>query len=85
MGTVLFLSGENDETFFEVLAGEHEIQLQMPYLGLEPGTYTMNIKLKQSSLYTFDFVESFRFTVKSNGKMSECRFYQPRSWKLASK
>ena len=85
MGTVLFLSGENDETCFEVLPGEHEIQLRMPYLGLEPGTYTMNIKLKQSSLYTFDFVESFRFKVYSNGKMSQCRFYQPRSWKLASK
>jgi len=84
-GTVLFLSGENDENFFEILPGKYEIQLQMPYLGLGPGTYTMSIKIKQSSIYTFDVFESFRFTVKSDGKMSQCKFYQPRSWKLVSK
>ncbi len=82
--TVLFLSGENDQKFFEILPGKHEIQLQMPYLGLVPGTYTMSIKLKQSSIYTFDVFESFRFIVKSDGKMSQCRFYQPRLWKLVS-
>jgi ABC-type polysaccharide/polyol phosphate transport system ATPase subunit len=81
-GTVLFLSGENDEKSFEVLPGKHEIQLQMPYLGLAPGTYTMSIKLKQSSIYTFDVFESFRFTVRSDGRMSQCKFYQPRSWQL---
>ncbi|GAB4187202.1 MAG: hypothetical protein Fur006_26920 [Coleofasciculaceae cyanobacterium] len=84
MGTVLSLTGEHDETFFEILPGKHEIQVQFPYLGLEPGTYTMTVKLKQSSIYTFDAVDSFRFTVSSNGKMSDCRFYQPRSWKLVS-
>ncbi|PSM50223.1 ABC transporter ATP-binding protein [Chroococcidiopsis sp. CCALA 051] len=84
MGTVLFLSGEHDEKFFEIPSGKQELQVELPYLGLGPGTYTMSIKLKQSSIYTFDVVESFRFTVKSNGKMSECCFYQPRLWKLAS-
>ena len=73
-GTVLFLSGENDEQFFEILPGKHELQLQMPYLGLAPGSYTMSIKIKQSSIYTFDVFESFRFTVSSDGKMSQCKF-----------
>jgi ABC-type glutathione transport system ATPase component len=84
MGTVLFLSGEHDEQFFEIPPGKHELQVEMPYLGLGPGTYTMSIKLKKGSIYTFDVVESFRFTVNSDGKMSECCFYQPRSWKLVS-
>jgi len=84
MGTVLFLSGEHDEKFFAIPPGKHELQVELPYLGLAPGTYTMSIKLKQGSIYTFDVVESFRFTVKSNGKMSECCFYQPRLWKLVS-
>ena len=83
-GTVLFMSGGNDETLFEMLPGDHEIQLQMPYFCLRPGTYTMSIKIKKGSIYTFDVIESFRFTVKSDGKMSDCRFYQPRSWKLVS-
>jgi lipopolysaccharide transport system ATP-binding protein len=84
IGTVLYLSGDNDNIFFDVPAGKHEIQLQMPYLGLEPGAYTMKIKLKQDSIYSFDVIESFRFTVVADGTMSKCRFYQPRSWQLVS-
>ncbi|MBW4517918.1 MAG: ATP-binding cassette domain-containing protein [Timaviella obliquedivisa GSE-PSE-MK23-08B] len=80
VGTVLFLSGDNDNTFFNLSRGSHEIQMQMPYLGLEPGSYTALVKIKQDSVYTFDVVESFRFTVLSNGKMQSCKFYQPRSW-----
>jgi len=83
-GTVLFLGGGNDDQFFQVSPGEHEIRVHLPYLGLRPGTYTMSVKLKQEALYTFDVVESFRFTVKPDGKMSQCRFYQPRSWELVS-
>jgi lipopolysaccharide transport system ATP-binding protein len=82
-GSVLFFNSEHDGGFFEVLPGKHEIHLQMPYLGLAPGTYTMSIKLKQD-IYTFDVFESFRFTVSSDGKMSQCKFYQPRAWQLAS-
>lgn len=48
MGTVLFLSGEHDEQFFEIPPGKHELQVEMPYLGLAPGTYTMSIKLKKA-------------------------------------
>lgn len=83
-GAVLFLSSETDKNFFHVPLGKHEIQVQMPYLGVAPGMYTMSIKLKKGSFYTFDAVENFRFTVNSNGKMSECKFYQPRLWKLVS-
>ncbi len=83
-GTVLNLNSMNDESPFAIGQGEHKIKLKMPYLGLATGLYTMNIKLKQESLYTLDFVESFRFTVEANGKMSMCRFYQPRSWEISS-
>ncbi len=83
-GAVLFLSSENDKNLFHIPLGKHEIQVKMPYLGLAPGMYTMSIKLKKGSIYTFDAVENFRFTVNSNGKMSECKFYQPRLWKLVS-
>jgi lipopolysaccharide transport system ATP-binding protein len=82
VGTILYLSGDNDNIFFDVPAGNHEIQLQMPYLGLEPGGYTMKIKLRKDSIYSFDIIESFRFTVVTDGKMGKCRFYQPRSWQL---
>ncbi|MGJ3250982.1 MAG: polysaccharide ABC transporter ATP-binding protein [Elainellaceae cyanobacterium] len=82
MGTTLFLSGDNDNVFFEVTPGKHEIHLQMPYLGLESGTYNMSIKLKKDSIYTFDVVDSFKFKVQSSSGMSRCAFYQPRTWRL---
>jgi ABC-type polysaccharide/polyol phosphate transport system ATPase subunit len=84
MGTILFFNGENDDGLFTVLPGKHEIQLQMPYLGLAPGTYTMSIKVKQSSIYTYDVFESFRFSIEANGTMSGCMYYQPRAWELVS-
>ncbi len=84
-GSALFISGGNDETFFEVLPGEHEIQVHLPCVGFRPSTYTMSVKVKTGSFYTFDVVESFKFAVESDGKMSGCKFYQQRSWKLVSK
>lgn len=80
---VLYLSGDNDGTFIDVPPGDFELRLQLPYLGLEPGTYTMKVKVKKDSIYTFDFVQSFRFTVMANCNMHRCRFYQPRTWSLA--
>jgi ABC-type polysaccharide/polyol phosphate transport system ATPase subunit len=79
---VLFLGGANDEQFFDIPPGEHEIRIQMPFLGLKPGLYNMSVKLKQGSLFTFDVVESFKFTVKASGTIGQSMFYQPRSWKL---
>lgn len=81
---ILYLSGDNDNVFFEVPAGKFELRLQLPYLGLAPGTYTMNVKVKKDSLFSFDVVESFRFTVIADSNMHSCRFYQPRNWLLMS-
>ncbi len=82
-GTVLFLSGGNDNHFFQLFPGEHEIQLQMPYVCFKPGIYSMTIKVKRE-LYTFETIDNFRFTVKSDGKMSNCMFYQPRNWTIVN-
>jgi lipopolysaccharide transport system ATP-binding protein len=82
--SVLFLSGLIDREFFEVPPGNHEISIKMPYLGLKPGIYNMNVNLRKDSHYIFDTVESFRFIVKGDASMSKCAFYQPRSWSFAS-
>jgi ABC-type methionine transport system ATPase subunit len=82
--TVLYLSGDNDGVFFDVPAGRSELRLHLPYLGLEPGSYTMSVKVKKESLFSFDVVESFRFTVIADCNMQRCRFYQPRRWALAA-
>ena len=81
---VLYLSGDNDGVFFDVPVGHSELRLHLPYLGLEPGSYTMSVKVKKESLFSFDVIESFRFTVMADCNMQRCRFYQPRHWALAS-
>lgn len=84
-GTVLQIDTANDGNSFEVEPGVYVMSLEMPYLGLPSGVYSMSIKLKQERIYTLDFVESFQFTVESSGTMHNCRFYQPRSWNITKK
>jgi len=78
--TILFLSGDNDNVSFDLPKGRLELQLQFPYLGLAAGTYTMNVKLKKDSLYIFDLVQTFRFTVNDSCDLYRCQFYQPHNW-----
>lgn len=81
-GYMLSLRGQNDEAFFRVSPGFSEIQLQLPYLGLAPGVYTAQIRVRKDAVYTFDVVDSFRFTVTAQTNINKCQYYQPRSWAL---
>jgi len=78
----LLLSSFNDNKSFEVSPGIFELQIEMPYLCLKPGSYTMKVFIKDGALGTLDFVEPFNFTVGSKESMSYCLFYQPRDWKI---
>jgi ABC-type polysaccharide/polyol phosphate transport system ATPase subunit len=82
VGYALSLRGQNDGMFFRLGPGLSEIRLQRPYLGLGPGTYTAQIRIRKDAVYTFDVVESFRFTVTAHSDMNKCQFYQPRTWVL---
>ncbi|MDZ8055556.1 MAG: polysaccharide ABC transporter ATP-binding protein [Aulosira sp. ZfuVER01] len=81
---ILRLSTYTDETSFTVITGEDEIRIKMPYFCLKPGLYTMKVSISQGTLNILDAIESFKFTVKNLDSMSECSFYQPRHWYLAS-
>ncbi|MGF1514132.1 MAG: polysaccharide ABC transporter ATP-binding protein [Elainellaceae cyanobacterium] len=81
-GNLLSLRGEIDEVYFDVPAGESELQLKLPYLGLGPGTYTAQVRLRKDIICTFDVVDSFRFTIVARGDMDKCQFYQPRTWEI---
>lgn len=79
---VLVLSNDEPLDYFTVNPGNSEIQLQLPYCGLKPGIYTAKLSLKEGYLNFLDVVESFGFNVKSNEKMNQCSFYQPRRWAI---
>jgi lipopolysaccharide transport system ATP-binding protein len=83
-GRVLRLSTYSDNTSFNVELGEDEIRIKMPYFCLKPGSYTMKVSVSQGALNLLDAIESFKFKVKNMDSMSQCLFYQPRSWDLAS-
>ncbi|MDV2995527.1 MAG: Vitamin B12 import ATP-binding protein BtuD [Chroococcidiopsis sp. SAG 2025] len=78
---VLCINTQQDGESWNILPGYYEIQLKMPYLGLKPSFYTLKLSISKNSYYMLDAVESFKFTVEGKG-MSQCLFYQPRTWKL---
>lgn len=76
----LFMNSFADKSALTLTSGENEIRIQLPYLGFRPGNYAANIFLRRDSLYTYDLVEGYKFSVTTDVSMSQSRFFQPRSW-----
>jgi lipopolysaccharide transport system ATP-binding protein len=83
--TILLMNNLSEQQSLSFLAGKHEIQIQMPYLGLKLGRYTMDIYVKRDTLFHLDAVESFRFRVNGKESVSRGLFYQPKTWKTVKK
>jgi len=77
---VLLLNSISDRVWLELPPGNHEIQVQTPYLGLRLGTYAMDVFLKHDRIYDLDSYEGFQFTVDAKESLSRGLFYQPRTW-----
>jgi lipopolysaccharide transport system ATP-binding protein len=77
---VLSLSTRHDNTSVDLVAGDNEIRMEMPYVGLKPSSYIMSLHIRQGPFYILDSVESFEFDIEGTGGMSQCQFYQPRAW-----
>lgn len=78
---VLYLTTASDRCLMQISPGLAELQLQLPYCGLAPGNYTARIYLRDG-VCSYDVIESFRFTVKTAEIISQCQFYQPRTWNV---
>ncbi|NJM70116.1 MAG: ABC transporter ATP-binding protein [Scytonema sp. RU_4_4] len=78
---IFYLTSGSDNEYLEVLPGKVELQMYMPYCGLNPGVYNAKIFIRSGG-YSFDAVESFRFTVTANHITSQSLFYQPRKWQV---
>ena len=82
---VLRISSFDDESPLNIFPGKNELQVWLSYVGLRPGSYSLQVYLKRDSLYTLDQFEMFIFSVQSRQTMSRCLFYQPRLWKSIKK
>lgn len=80
---VLLLNCLHDDVHLDLVPGDYEVQIQMPYLGLRLGTYSMDVYAKEG-LYALDSLESFRFNVEASQSISRSLFFQPRTWKVTS-
>ncbi|MEM8829026.1 MAG: polysaccharide ABC transporter ATP-binding protein [Cyanobacteria bacterium P01_G01_bin.19] len=81
-GATLILGNQHEQIFSSVKAGKHEARVKMPYVGLKPGVYSLTIFIREGSLYALDSAQSFKFKVEGNASMSNCKFYQPRTWEI---
>ncbi|MBF2003418.1 MAG: ABC transporter ATP-binding protein [Synechococcales cyanobacterium C42_A2020_086] len=81
----LHMSSAYDQETFAVSPGEYELRVFLPHLGLLPGSYTLNVYLKEGSLYVLDAYESLRFSVKGHEKLNRGQYYQPREWQITPK
>ncbi|MEA5598636.1 ABC transporter ATP-binding protein [Rivularia sp. UHCC 0363] len=80
-GLVLYMTSASDNTELEIPIGKSEIRMYIPYCSMIPGVYSARIYIR-NGVYSYDIVESFRFTVKTNITISRCQFYQPRKWQV---
>ena len=82
-GLVLYMTSTSDNEKLEIPIGKSEIRMYMPYCSMIPGVYSAKIYIR-NGVYSYDIIESFRFTVKANITISRCQFYQPRKWQVIS-
>lgn len=77
---ILVLSTLHDKTPLHLVRGKNEIQVELPHLGLRPNAYMMDAHLYEGNYILLDSVLAFEFVVEGQGSMSQCLFYQPRTW-----
>jgi lipopolysaccharide transport system ATP-binding protein len=81
--TVLLINNNNDKCPIRIFPGKTEVQIEMPYLGLKLGMYSMDIYIKKEGLLHLDAIESYRFRVEAKVDFaSRSLFYQPRKWNI---
>ncbi|GAB1545563.1 ABC transporter ATP-binding protein [Scytonema sp. NUACC21] len=85
VGQVIYLNSPDDNVLLELVPGEYELQIELPYLVLGPGTYTMRILMRKENGDLIDRVDSFEFAVEKQAGISYSRIYQSRSWKIRPK
>jgi lipopolysaccharide transport system ATP-binding protein len=78
----LFLNNSVDKFKISVRQGHSKIRIHLPFLGLNPGSYTMKVAVYQDELFLLDVVEAFNFLVKSHEPTNQSLFYQPRKWEI---
>jgi lipopolysaccharide transport system ATP-binding protein len=86
-GEVLFVDSAQDYWRLNVETGTHVIKMVMPYLGLNPGSYIMDIWFLSEKLHVINFAPNITLNVELNkniGYSIRSKFCQSRFWAIQS-
>lgn len=82
---VLHISSDRDNRHLDIPAGNSTMSLDMPMVGLRPGTYMAKIALTRDNYYMYDAIETFHFRVISEQNFTSMTYYQPREWNISQR
>ena len=79
--TVQMLMSSRDHGWLRLPAGDSEVTLALPHVGLRPGSYRVKISVSRGALHDIlDVVSDLRLVVRDGGAADNCTFFQPRAW-----
>lgn len=79
--TVQIVRTRDDDGLLGVPAGQSEIRLSLPQVGLRPGIYRLKINVsRMRERRMLDVIDNLRLVVQDAGVTRNCLYYQPREW-----
>jgi lipopolysaccharide transport system ATP-binding protein len=79
--TVQFLMSSKDEGWYALPAGDSEVRVAFPVLGLRPGTYRCKLSVSTGALHDIlDALDEVKIVVRDGGGADNCTYFQPREW-----
>jgi lipopolysaccharide transport system ATP-binding protein len=79
--TVQFLMSSRDDGWYALPAGDAEVRVAFPVLGLRPGTYRAKLSVSCGGLHDIlDVLDELKIVVRDGGGADHCTYFQPREW-----
>jgi lipopolysaccharide transport system ATP-binding protein len=82
--TVQLLMSSRDLGWLRLPAGDSEVTLALPHVGLRPGAYRLKLSVSSGALHDIlDVVDDVRVVVTDGGAGANAAYFQPRAWRSA--
>ena len=83
--TVQLLMSSRDHGWLRLPAGDSEVTLALPHVGLRPGSYRLKLSVSSGAMHDIlDVVDDVRVVVADDGAGANAAYYQPRAWRSAA-
>ncbi|MFN9331099.1 MAG: ABC transporter ATP-binding protein [Planctomycetota bacterium] len=80
--TVQLLMSSRDLGWLRLPAGDSEVTLALPHVGLRPGSYRLKVSVSSGALHDIlDVVDDVRVLVTDDVAGANAAYFQPRAWR----